>query len=58
LDKREYAHTLRILLSLDSTDEKELNKLSIALLEKMYDNYIQNAKDANHAIERAAQRPA
>ena len=51
-EKQEYAQTLATLLSLDRVMIKDLMRLEIGTLAKMYTNYIQNAKDANHAMER------
>lgn len=51
MNKLDYAHTLCILLSLEHNMLEDLMKLSEDTLAKMYVNYIQNAKDANHAIE-------
>ena len=51
--KEDYAHTVATLLSLDRYMTKDLMKLDIETLAKMYVNYIQNAKDANVAVERA-----
>lgn len=54
MNKLDYAHTLCILLSLDRNMMEDLLKMSEDTLAKMYVNYLQNAKDANHAIERAS----
>jgi hypothetical protein len=35
---------------------KDLMNLEIETLAKMYVNYIQNAKEANHAVERVEER--
>ena len=51
--KAEYVWALATLLSLDHQMKEDLMKLSDATVAKMYTNYIQNAKDSNHAIERA-----
>lgn len=51
--KEEYAHTMATLLCLDRVMIKDLMNLDITTLAKMYVNYIQNAKDSNHALERA-----
>ena len=53
MNKLDYVWTLATLLSLDHSMKEDLLKLSEDTLAKMYVNYIQNAKDANHAIERA-----
>lgn len=51
-EKQEYANTMATLLCLDRGMEDDLMKLDIETLAKMYVNYLQNAKDANHALER------
>ena len=53
MNKVDYVWTLATLLSLDHTMKEDLMKLTEDTLAKMYVNYIQNAKDSNHAIERA-----
>jgi hypothetical protein len=53
MNKTDYVWTLATLLSLDHSMKEDLMKLSEDTLAKMYVNYIQNAKDSNHAIERA-----
>ena len=53
MNKNDYVWTLATLLSLEPTMREDLMKLSEDTLAKMYVNYIQNAKDSNHAIERA-----
>ncbi len=53
MNKNDYVWTLATLLSLDHVMKQDLMKLSEDTLAKMYTNYIQNAKDSNHAIERA-----
>ena len=52
--KYDYAHTMATLLCLDRPMIDDLMQLDITTLAKMYVNYVQNAKDSNHAIERAA----
>lgn len=52
MTKTDYVKTMATLLSLDKVDERELNKLSIDILAKMYNNYIRNAREANHKLER------
>lgn len=51
--KTEYVWTIATLLSLDHVMKEDLMQLSEDTLAKIYTNYIQNAKDSNHAIERA-----
>lgn len=53
MNKVDYVWTLATLLSLDHSMKEDLMKLSEDTLAKMYINYIQNAKDSNHALERA-----
>jgi hypothetical protein len=53
MNKTDYVWTLATLLSLDHAMKDDLMKLSEDTLAKMYVNYIQNAKDSNHALERA-----
>ena len=53
-EKQEYANTMATLLSLDRFMEKDLMKLDVETLAKMYVQYIQNAKDCNHKIEQVA----
>lgn len=52
MKKEDYAHTVATLLSLDRVMEKDLMKLEVETLAKMYANYIQNAKDANNHLEK------
>lgn len=52
-EKAVYANTMATLLCLDRGMEKELMKLSIDTLAKMYYQYLDNAKHSNNAIERA-----
>jgi hypothetical protein len=52
--KSDYVWAIATLLSLDHAMKEDLMKLSDSTLAKMYTNYIQNAKDSNHAIERAS----
>lgn len=49
--KAEYAYAMATLLCLDRGMEEQLMLLSEEVLAKMYTNYIQNAKDANHKLE-------
>ena len=53
MNKTDYVWTLATLLSLDHSMKADLMTLQEETLAKMYVNYIQNAKDSNHAIERA-----
>jgi hypothetical protein len=52
--KADYVWALATLLSLDHAMKEDLMKLQDSTISKMYANYIQNAKDSNHAIERAS----
>jgi hypothetical protein len=51
MTKTQYAETMATLLCLDRVMIKDLMKLDIDTLAKMYVNYIQNCKDANNALE-------
>jgi len=53
MNKVDYVWALATLLSLDHSMKEDLMKLKEDTLAKMYVNYVQNAKDSNHAIERA-----
>lgn len=53
INKPELVSTLKILFDLDSDATKELSSLSKHTLEKIYGSYIVNAREANHAVERA-----
>lgn len=55
INKPELVSTLKILFDLDAEATKELSSLSKPTLEKIYGSYIVNAREANHAIERARQ---
>jgi len=49
--KDEFAHAVGTLLALDHCMIKDLMHLQPETLVKMYNNYIQNAKDANNKLE-------
>lgn len=49
INKPELVSTLKILFGLDSEATKELSSLSKPTLEKIYQSYIVNAREANHA---------
>jgi hypothetical protein len=53
MKKEQYAETMATLLCLDRVMIKDLMKLEIDTLAKMYVNYVQNAKNANNALEDA-----
>lgn len=52
--KAEFAHAMATLLCLNHNMEADLMKLEDATLHKMYNSYIQNAKDSNHLLEQTA----
>lgn len=51
MNKPDYISALGILLSLEKPVEKELNSLSKEALAQIYDNYRQNAVNAQNAFE-------
>jgi hypothetical protein len=55
-EKMMYAVTLGTLLSLDHVMTKDLLNLKIETLAKMYINYLQNAKNSNHEVERMEEK--
>jgi hypothetical protein len=55
VNKNDYISGLEILLSLDVSSTKELNKLSVEALAQIYDNYKQNALDAQNRVEFASE---
>jgi len=55
-EKLMYAETIGTLLSLDHVMTKDLLNLKIETLAKMYINYLQNAKNANHEVERMEEK--
>lgn len=58
MNKTDYATTLATLLSLDHIMTSDLMLLQESTLAKMYVNYIQSAKESNHAIERVESKYA
>lgn len=47
--KPELISTMKILFNLDSAATKDLSALGKETLEQIYDSYIINAREANHA---------
>lgn len=52
INKPELVSTLKILFDLDAEAVKEVATLSKPTLEKIYQSYIVNAKEANHAAHK------
>lgn len=55
MSKADLAHTMSTLLSLDHVMTADLMKLKEETLAKMYTNYLQNAKEAEHKLERVVE---
>ena len=55
MTKADLAHTMSTLLSLDHVMTADLMKLKEETLSKMYVNYLQNAREAEHKLERVVE---
>lgn len=56
MTKADLAYAMATLLCLDLYMVKDLNRLKDETLNKMFNGYIQNAKDVNHQLEREQDR--